>query len=305
MNIRLQRGFTLIELLVVIAIIAILAAILFPVFAQAREKARQATCQSNLKQFGLALAMYASDYDGFFPNPGGRGVRSGPNCGAAPLPGCGNGAAWYSASWQNGAVTDSGQGLWPYIKQRGNATNNLWSCPNALPGSTGFNVGQNYAMNDYARMIHPGQAVTAAGNVDNSLFPRWYTGINPDFVGTGGNPVAAQGPAEFIVVGEVVQTAVGGGNRNFSIYFSTGAGRYGATGLPVGSPEEYHAGNANFLFADSHVKALRPTRTWSPAQDAAVLQFNPNYVNAQPNGPRRGGGNIDMWNPNIGGVIVP
>lgn len=56
-------GFTLIELLVVIAIIAILAAILFPVFAQAREKARQTACMSNIKQVGLALMMYAQDYD--------------------------------------------------------------------------------------------------------------------------------------------------------------------------------------------------------------------------------------------------
>lgn len=60
---RKNRGFTLIELLVVIAIIAILAAILFPVFAKAREKARQATCTSNLKQIGNAITMYASDYD--------------------------------------------------------------------------------------------------------------------------------------------------------------------------------------------------------------------------------------------------
>src|SRR5918992_1435494 len=59
-----RNGFTLIELLVVIAIIAILAAILFPVFAQAREKARSARCQSNLKQLGHALIMYAQDWDG-------------------------------------------------------------------------------------------------------------------------------------------------------------------------------------------------------------------------------------------------
>jgi prepilin-type N-terminal cleavage/methylation domain-containing protein/prepilin-type processing-associated H-X9-DG protein len=58
-----RRGFTLIELLVVIAIIAILAAILFPVFARAREKARQASCQSNEKQIGLALKMYEQDFD--------------------------------------------------------------------------------------------------------------------------------------------------------------------------------------------------------------------------------------------------
>src|SRR6266581_4094261 len=62
-----RTGFTLIELLVVIAIIAILAAILFPVFAQAREKARQASCQSNLKQLGLATLMYIQDYDSTYP----------------------------------------------------------------------------------------------------------------------------------------------------------------------------------------------------------------------------------------------
>ncbi len=72
-----RTGFTLIELLVVIAIIAILAAILFPVFAKAREKARQASCVSNLKQFGTALMMYAQDYDEkftrayFYHPPGG------------------------------------------------------------------------------------------------------------------------------------------------------------------------------------------------------------------------------------------
>ena len=62
-----KRGFTLIELLVVIAIIAILAAILFPVFARARENARKANCQSNLKQIGTGILMYVQDYDGMLP----------------------------------------------------------------------------------------------------------------------------------------------------------------------------------------------------------------------------------------------
>jgi prepilin-type N-terminal cleavage/methylation domain-containing protein/prepilin-type processing-associated H-X9-DG protein len=63
-----RRGFTLIELLVVIAIIAILAAILFPVFAQARDKARGAACLSNIKQLGTALVMYVQDYDEMLPH---------------------------------------------------------------------------------------------------------------------------------------------------------------------------------------------------------------------------------------------
>jgi prepilin-type N-terminal cleavage/methylation domain-containing protein/prepilin-type processing-associated H-X9-DG protein len=64
---RTQRGFTLIELLVVTAIIALLAAILFPVFAQAREKARQASCLSNCRQIGLAVMLYTEDYDQTYP----------------------------------------------------------------------------------------------------------------------------------------------------------------------------------------------------------------------------------------------
>jgi prepilin-type N-terminal cleavage/methylation domain-containing protein len=62
-----HRAFTLIELLVVIAIIAILAAILFPVFAQARAQARKVTCLSNAKELGLAISMYVQDYDETFP----------------------------------------------------------------------------------------------------------------------------------------------------------------------------------------------------------------------------------------------
>src|SRR3984957_10656640 len=68
-----RLAFTLIELLVVIAIIAILAAILFPVFAQAREQARKTTCLSNVKELGLGTLMYVQDYDETFPISWGNG----------------------------------------------------------------------------------------------------------------------------------------------------------------------------------------------------------------------------------------
>ena len=75
--VQARRAFTLIELLVVIAIIAILAAILFPVFARARENARRSSCQSNLKQIGLGIIQYQADYDSFYP-PSQLGVAPDP-----------------------------------------------------------------------------------------------------------------------------------------------------------------------------------------------------------------------------------
>lgn len=72
-----KQAFTLIELLVVISIIAILSAILFPVFARAREQARKAACQSNLKQIGIAIMMYTQDYDESFPYAAMSGATAG------------------------------------------------------------------------------------------------------------------------------------------------------------------------------------------------------------------------------------
>jgi len=112
-----RRGFTLIELLVVIAIIAILAAILFPVFARAREKARQTSCLSNAKQINLCILMYAQDYDETLP------------------------FYWYGAAvgyWPNV--------LMPYVKNW-----QIFTCPSApqFKGGTGWTGSGGYGWNYY------------------------------------------------------------------------------------------------------------------------------------------------------------
>jgi prepilin-type N-terminal cleavage/methylation domain-containing protein/prepilin-type processing-associated H-X9-DG protein len=289
-----RRGFSLIELLVVIAIIAILAAMLFPVFAGVRDMARRSACSSNLHQLGVAFQLYADDTDGLWPNPGGRRVIG------VPL----NGAAWYSAGRvpNTDQVNDSGTGIFPYLKQRGNGANNVWSCPNALPGrgTRVFDVGQNYAMNDYLRQVHPGEAVTFPGAISSAYFPGFYTGLSD---------AQMERPAHLILLCEVVQSATGGCNRDASPYFSTPAldgigSRYGAGGLPIGAMEEYHARRSSFLFCDGHVQALFPTQTWTPATQPAVVQFNSAYVNAA-GGPRVGGGSEDLWDPKQAWVNYP
>ena len=102
----LNRAFTLIELLVVIAIIAILAAILFPVFAKAREKARQSSCASNLKQIGVATLQYAQDYDETYM------------------------LGWYTGGYSPRTVVD------PYIKNT-----QVFNCPSAtFTGTYGWHA---------------------------------------------------------------------------------------------------------------------------------------------------------------------
>jgi prepilin-type N-terminal cleavage/methylation domain-containing protein/prepilin-type processing-associated H-X9-DG protein len=114
---RSHRGFTLIELLVVIAIIAILASILFPVFARAREKARQTSCLSNVKQLGLAILMYSQDYDETYP-------------------------LYYTGTWAAGSSSWRATTV-PYIRNA-----QIFQCPSYRPPAPTFTgVGSDFGQN--------------------------------------------------------------------------------------------------------------------------------------------------------------
>ncbi len=157
----MKRGFTLIELLVVIAIIAILAAILFPVFARAREKARQSSCLSNIKQLTLGAHMYAQDYD------------------ESILPACISTATATSLIW-TGLVQ-------PYVKN-----DQIFACPSSsthrltyyFDGNRGWpSVGENwfFSVSDYGRRAmgdvqYPAQAAQFADtlNGDTNAGYRGY-----------------------------------------------------------------------------------------------------------------------------------
>ena len=124
------RAFTLIELLVVIAIIAILASILFPVFASARENARRASCQSNMKQLLLGFAQYTQDYDERMPNTvdGSTGENK-----------IGGGTYYTSFPSAPGKFKPDLGGIYPYVK-----STQIFVCPSDTAGQ---NTGQSYAAN--------------------------------------------------------------------------------------------------------------------------------------------------------------
>ena len=210
----MRRGFTLIELLVVIAIIAILAAILFPVFARAREKARGASCQSNLKQLGLAWIMYAQDYDE-------RGVysRTQVNC------------------WDPGIT--SGQPpfyvtLTAYIKN-----NQLWDCPSAgimarCPNNSVNCYNVNRAIT--AGMVPSTFTITYGGN--DQMMAWWSTKL-----------AAIVAPTRLMIHADANRVVDHDGAVAFAN--NTICNPTAATGT---EKDTRHNGGSNIGYADGHVK---------------------------------------------------
>ena len=259
-------AFTLIELLVVIAIIAILAAILFPVFAQAREKARQTSCLSNVKQINLATLMYVQDYEETFPFHGLYDFTVGQQGWTRKV---GPYMKSLQATW---CASDSGPttGYDPLNGWAGPMTSFAANClinvqgitPDTNVGSKNlgvFGVTTNYGVGPFvttlADIAQPASTVALsekhADDVQYTSF-SWLScntaDIWPssvflvDFAADGGS-----GPSSYMSQG----AGIPDGTRP--------AGKY-PLGIG-GSVSAHHAGLANFAFADGHVKAMHPEQT--------------------------------------------
>ncbi len=166
-----QHGFTLIELLVVIAIIAILAAILFPVFARAREKARETSCLSNNKEIGLAMLMYVQDYDETYPD---SSITCKDDPANAPLCNYANGyvgalhiTAWGHRRYLNDGVTIGGhvKYLSPYVKNT-----QIFTCPSD-PQLNRW-IAPQYASSYYMRHAIDGYAFSEHTPVKMAIIQR-------------------------------------------------------------------------------------------------------------------------------------
>ena len=229
------RGFTLIELLVVIAIIAILAAILFPTFSRARENARRATCQSNLKQMGLAFAQYTQDYDETLPD-----ANPGDLC---------NGGHTYGT-----LAFDTNNVLWadvlqPYIKSL-----QIFICPSAVNWNTPtLNPVPNQSsmrMCYGAAELEGGPASTCAGYTSLAF----AAGAISEWTNSPSQLSQFTNTASTFLVGEPTDTATVPPAGYFDRYciFPSDDTQYGTSYSRTPAP--LHFGGSNWLYADCHVK---------------------------------------------------
>lgn len=249
-----RRGFTLIELLVVIAIIAILAAILFPVFAQAREKARAISCLSNEKQMGNAMMMYAEDFDEGLPawseyyGQSGYGVEQPPYWGD-PSP-----AGYWQAKLQpyvkNGNPDDplrpSNTGVWqcPDQGDQGEYTMFAGTNPTNKGGGRAFSYGYN---GDLAYTNYTGLAGITATTNGFYRYPRLAEMGQPAsliFAGDGGGYNARLAPPYAMNCWQKRVLSSGG---------TTPSGTYREECWEV---PDRHNGGANYVFCDGHAKYM-------------------------------------------------
>jgi len=218
------KAFTLIELLVVIAIIAILAAILFPVFAKVREKARQTSCASNEKQIGLGIIQYVEDNDETYP------VNSSVNF------------------WSNGWAV----GVYPYVKSTG-----VFKCPDDSTTATAPNVPISYAINwNLVNTTLQGGSNIVAEKISVQNAPA-STVLAFEVQGQSFNPTGLVSN-DTSPAGTMDQGFWGGRLGNNSGQYATGSDPIKAINNISGGG--VHTGGANYLACDGHVKYLKSAR---------------------------------------------
>ena len=231
-----KRGFTLIELLVVIAIIAILAAILFPVFGQARENARRSSCQSNLKQLGISFMQYSQDFDETHP-----GVWFGPIA-AGPWSQPSDANTFYK--WMDA--------VHPYVKNEG-----VFNCP-----SDSFN-------RKYSFRNANGQNGYGSYAMSNAYFGNWdaFNGPASDYnQGVTRTLSSIQAPASSVWVvdgGSQYLRSYSQSWKSYEFWWADANEINSTYPAPTGSPrhvqniEERHNELTNVLFCDGHAKAMK------------------------------------------------